>query len=59
MELSDVLANHENCLKEMQSEYSGTEMEGMDAFQRQLKRFNIRPRYDCDSVFSLSKLKEG
>lgn len=58
MELSDVLASHENCLKEMQSEYNGTEMEGMDAFQRQLKRFNIRPRYDCDSVLSLSKLKE-
>lgn len=32
--------------------YKGTEFEGLDPFQRQLKRFNIRPTYKEDSHMS-------
>ena len=32
--------------------YKGTEFEGLDPFQRQLKRFNIRPTYEEDSHMS-------
>ena len=37
--------------------YKGTSLEGLDAFERQLKRFDIKVSgKDCDTVSSFSKL---